>query len=658
MTYKRLFLKDHVAEWKNMYIRYSYLKKLIKNNTIFEKELLKDVNRVNDFYFQLEKEAIFQKNRLNKKLFSISNEEINQGNEKEISKGNEKDWIINEFESTNTEIKSDFLLNVDENLLKSEELILKSDENNLYLEKSKNCLDDFGLKENIKKEIPKKEIPKKEIPKKEILRKDNSRNNSSFFKFLSVTKHYDNHRKNHIMMEFIKFCKNVKSFQTINKVGILRLTKYCKNRETVRMINKSYILNSERLEKLLKTVKRVYRKKFDLNNQKVHKLFNKISKRKRPDATATFFAGVLMTISAVIGFNMKRSFLNPLFVVGNYIFFGFFLFGICLCIFDWKHINSEFIFGFELMTNLDTSRYFFLLSLFMFMHNILFLSGLVNAEIICFMQIFIFMLPIDFLYYKSRYYLIFTMFKIFTTPIFSVKFRHFFIADCMTSYSSLIYRIMNFYLTEEYVNLAFCISLIPSIIRFIQCIRRFRDTLKIDPHILNALKYLVGITYASISFYCNYNLKLISLKLIIGSIYVFYAIFWDFIYDWSLHNRKRMFPKYCYVLAIVYNVFGRSVGLINIEDIKKCLNIKEYLNIKDYLILIEIVRRFIWAIFRVEIEHLNNCDKLKTSKLVNISNPELFYRKDVQDKTGLESSTVNDEVTSEIRNSKNEKIYV
>jgi hypothetical protein len=98
-----------------------------------------------------------------------------------------------------------------------------------------------------------------------------------------------------------------------------------------------------------------------------------------------------------------------------------------------------------------------------------------------------------------------------------------------------------------------------------------------------------------------------------------FTLFWDFTFDWSINRTRKVFPKYFYYCAALYNIGARFIWTAH-----------KYFDFNEYtLILIEVIRRFVWTLFRVENEHINNCRVGKSSMDMLFSN-ELFYKKDTE----------------------------
>lgn len=161
---------------------------------------------------------------------------------------------------------------------------------------------------------------------------------------------------------------------------------------------------------------------------------------------------------------------------------------------------------------------------------------------------------------------------------------------------------------------------LPSIWRGFQCLRRYRDTRNVFPHLVNLGKYTCGVLY-----YMALSLYRIRLDInhqIVFVVFAFinatYCSIWDIAMDWSLGNfyaphkmlrevltfRKAWF----YYLAIVVDVIVRFNWIfyaIFTHDIQHSAFLSFAVSFS------EVIRRGIWSIFRVENEHCTNVNMFR-----------------------------------------------
>jgi hypothetical protein len=121
--------------------------------------------------------------------------------------------------------------------------------------------------------------------------------------------------------------------------------------------------------------------------------------------------------------------------------------------------------------------------------------------------------PTKYLHRSSRFWLIKSFGRVFASGLLYVQFRDFFLADILNSLTYSFYTLQLFAcgIVRDFETLPTCsqtLSLswyvpfivgLPPLFRFLQCIRRFRDT-KDNIHLANAVKYSLSILVIWISF--------------------------------------------------------------------------------------------------------------------------------------------------------------
>ncbi|XP_046401365.1 xenotropic and polytropic retrovirus receptor 1 homolog [Ischnura elegans] len=165
---------------------------------------------------------------------------------------------------------------------------------------------------------------------------------------------------------------------------------------------------------------------------------------------------------------------------------------------------------------------------------------------------------------------------------------------------------------------------IPPAIRFLQCLRLYRDTKLKFPHIANAGKYstmLVVFTFLALfrikegDYSSNLYNPYFAMWVLASVINAIWAYLWDVIIDWGLFDtfrgenkllkEERMFPnKGYYYLAIAEDFILRYNWLL-----LYLMTQSGYASLDlMFLILspVEVFRRFLWNFFRMENEHIRN----------------------------------------------------
>uniref|UniRef100_A0A1I7VYT8 Xenotropic and polytropic retrovirus receptor 1 n=1 Tax=Loa loa TaxID=7209 RepID=A0A1I7VYT8_LOALO len=276
---------------------------------------------------------------------------------------------------------------------------------------------------------------------------------------------------------------------------------------------------------------------------------------------------------------------------------------------------------------------------------------------------------------NSRFWILKHCFSCFTAPLHFVTFIDFWLGDQMnslvTSFLDFQYFIC-FYTTEVdytdwtlsartvnmtisepipwgYVDIStgrdMCtsssgirvlVSIFPATVRFMQCLRRFRDTGHAHPHLINAGKYsttYLVVFFKSLNHWAEKTdptATSIFFYLWIAS-YIFsfaYTFLWDIFMDWGLIDplapkdspflREEMIygSKWYYYGAIVEDFILRLSWVLNISlgeawtmesDLLTCITAP-----------LEVFRRFIWNYFRLENEHINNCGQFRAVRDISV----------------------------------------
>uniref|UniRef100_A0A3Q2SVG4 Xenotropic and polytropic retrovirus receptor 1 n=1 Tax=Fundulus heteroclitus TaxID=8078 RepID=A0A3Q2SVG4_FUNHE len=222
--------------------------------------------------------------------------------------------------------------------------------------------------------------------------------------------------------------------------------------------------------------------------------------------------------------------------------------------------------------------------------------------------------PFKTCYYKSRFWLLKLLFRVFTAPFHRVEFADFWLADQL---NSLVFVLMDleylicFYIFElqwsdskglllpqgeaYWYGLRAIIQCLPAWLRFIQCLRRYRDTKRAFPHLVNAGKYSTTffvVTFAAL--YATHNEQghtdadmFLYLLIVFSTISSLYTLIWDLRMDWGLFDR-----------GAGENTFLR-------EEIVYPHKVES--------------ERFVWNFFRLENEHLNNCGEFRAVRDISVA---------------------------------------
>ncbi|XP_067086049.1 xenotropic and polytropic retrovirus receptor 1a isoform X1 [Osmerus mordax] len=265
-------------------------------------------------------------------------------------------------------------------------------------------------------------------------------------------------------------------------------------------------------------------------------------------------------------------------------------------------------------------------------------------------------------YYKSRFWLLKLLFRVFTAPFHRVEFADFWLADQL---NSLVIVLMDleylvcFYVFElkwnerdgllpvhksDYMchsysyGLRAIIQCLPAWFRFVQCLRRYRDTKRAFPHLVNAGKY--STTFFVVTFAALYSTHreqghsdsdmFLYLLIIFSAVSSLYTLIWDLRMDWGLFDRgagentflreEIVYPhKAYYYCAIIEDVILRfawtiQISLTTMTSIPSVGDI-----VATVLAPLEVFRRFVWNFFRLENEHLNNCGEFRAVRDISVA---------------------------------------
>uniref|UniRef100_A0A8C4HQU8 Xenotropic and polytropic retrovirus receptor 1a n=1 Tax=Dicentrarchus labrax TaxID=13489 RepID=A0A8C4HQU8_DICLA len=205
--------------------------------------------------------------------------------------------------------------------------------------------------------------------------------------------------------------------------------------------------------------------------------------------------------------------------------------------------------------------------------------------------------PFKTCYYKSRFWLLKLLFRVFTAPFHRVEFADFWLADQL---NSLVFVLMD--------------------LEYLICFYIFELQWSNSKGLLPKFKEQ-GHTDADMFFY---------LLIVFSAISSLYTLIWDLRMDWGLFDRgagentflreEIVYPhKAYYYCAIIEDVILRfawtiQISLITMTKIHSVGDI-----VATVLAPLEVFRRFVWNFFRLENEHLNNCGEFRAVRDISVA---------------------------------------
>ena len=208
--------------------------------------------------------------------------------------------------------------------------------------------------------------------------------------------------------------------------------------------------------------------------------------------------------------------------------------------------------------------------------------------------------PFHCFYKRARKELLVVLWHIVISPFGLVKFKHFFLADILTSFVVPLKDVGNMVCffassvwldsmspdTKAFPGLVYYLMIVPLLpfwFRFAQCLVRYRET-KLTANLINAGKYMSALMVQVVGAIKTWNGTASNpLKLAIGSVTLastLYCLYWDYKMDWGLFREtpgkgkkylrdKLLYPTWFYYYAIISNMFLRFFwvfGLITFDN--------------------------------------------------------------------------------------------
>lgn len=351
-----------------------------------------------------------------------------------------------------------------------------------------------------------------------------------------------------------------------------------------------------------------------------------------------FGAGLPLAIEAACYYNATEQSSYLLQIWGGFflVIFAFVLFDLDCYVWEKTRVNYMLIFEFNQRKSLNWRQHleivgavFFIFSLFFFLCMRNFFPGFTIYFPALFLGVVgtFLIAPVIVPYWRMRRYLIIQLIRVFLSGLSTVHFQDFFFADQMVSLTYACGNISLFFClykrlwrqpqlcNSSHSPLLGFFTTLPGILRVFQCFRRYSDSLKSFPHLVNALKYIFNIlAQMFLSLWrIHPGLKYRVLYTIFAGVNSLFSYTWDILMDWNLLVRKdgrwqfrehrilkQLWP---YIIAMILNFIVRS------SFIFYCIfpnHIQHSSGISFFVTLAEIMRRCMWNILRVEHEEIYN----------------------------------------------------
>ena len=478
------------------------------------------------------------------------------------------------------------------------------------------------------------------------------------------------------LLEFYRSLELLRNFKTLNYLGCVKIMKkFDKNAgrslegKTVALVRENAFCQSPITDNLLTDVENIYRWVFTEGDRSraLRKLRVKDLKSKTYHREA-YWSGLSLGICLLVLYYLFRHVLSAsldLQVLGTmYFYLGLplmlsWLFAINAEVWDKYGINYRFIFELNQRNHLHVCQYSAMVGMLCICYLMLVaisLSGALDGLLRPLHQPWIVLVslacvllwPFNHFYRQSRTWFARVVLRIATAPFYPCRFKDFFIND---QYMSLVptfeaFGLLIYYSTTNQLNPAppavwyvYALQLLPGLWRSLQCLRRFHDSKMLFPHLVNLAKYSSFL--AVVSCLAVYRLTsgnwsalfwtLFSMRCVSST----FSLGWDILMDFGLWHRSAandrlrdtiIFPPWVYWYLILSNVVARFVWIVGFVDILP--SVVPLALIPMLVALIEVLRRFQWNFFRVEYEHVNNCNVFRavTDVALPYTATDLFYQ--------------------------------
>ena len=276
-------------------------------------------------------------------------------------------------------------------------------------------------------------------------------------------------------------------------------------------------------------------------------------------------------------------------------------------------------------------------------------------------------LPFPVFWFKSRSWMAKTLGRAFSAPLVPVHFADFFVADemCSLTVAWQFWAWAGLYAFNPEKNssfpsrsvLIFLPPIVPFMIRFLQCLRRFRDSRR-PLNLFNALKYSLSV--AAFSFRILFVLSRWSSCLSVADLFTvgagLFSLYWDLVMDFGLLQSPFISKNFLLRSQLAFPSRLVYYSIMTYDCLARMLFLWPLLaRLFDWSIrvemllgwgLAEVIRRFLWNFLRLEYEHLNNCDAfhaLHDLEWPLMRTADLYYRDEESNTESEQHQSVSDE---------------
>lgn len=483
------------------------------------------------------------------------------------------------------------------------------------------------------------------------------------------------------LLEFYRFLELLRNFKSLNIVAVGKILKKFDKR-TGRHQATAYaerlcslaFCTSKTVDGLLGDVEDVYRFMFTEGDRvrALRKLRVKNLKMRSYHGTA-LLAGVFLMACLAVTWRAIAIVLHsdsPITKALGAIYYGLgmpfllaWLFALNAHIWEAHYINYRFVFEYNQRSTLHVCQYAALVGFYVLLYAVMVLISLLgwlDAAIrplrqpwaVLAVWLAIFFWPGPQLHRSSRIWLARVIMRIIATPFYPCQFKDFFMNDqymslliTLDAFGRLIHHSVNNVAlpkdpwSRPAVWYIFALQMLPAWWRSLQCIRRYKDSGMASPHLINLIKYLCCMCVPlldGLAVLTPFPLTFLITLIVMRTISSIFTLAWDILMDFGLWTRSPMndvlrrtilFRPCVYWYLVISDGIARFLWVMPLVLLQLKVPINPFVMALT-LGTVEVLRRAQWNVFRVEYEHVNNCNGLRAVADVPLpfTATDLFYQ--------------------------------